>query len=163
MIEIYKNIYVGNEEDYYSIANNNGWAIVHACKDPFHREALGYVGRGAPKNHAEYFIAIRGNRIIMNIVDVDDPRFFEKERMIDIALDFAKEKYINYHVLFHCNQGESRGPSIALLFLATRLDTISNASYFSAETEFLKLYPNFKPKPGIRHHLINKWNEYCSK
>ena len=49
MIEVTRNLFVGNEEDYNRIQHESDWAIVHACKEPYHRIAVGYSGRGAPK------------------------------------------------------------------------------------------------------------------
>lgn len=63
MIEIHTNLYVGNETDYeHKVKNQEGWDVIHACKEPYHREALGYSGRGAPKAHPEYLMAKRENR-----------------------------------------------------------------------------------------------------
>lgn len=74
MIEIAKNIYVGNEADYEMCVQGNAeWAIVHACKEPYHRQAVGYSGRACSKLHPEYLFAERGNRIMLNLVDVEDP------------------------------------------------------------------------------------------
>ena len=115
MIKVDNNLFVGDERDYeFNVSRQDGWAIVHACKDPYHRQALGYRTRGAPKDHPEYLVARRGNRLILNIVDANDPSFFAKE-MIDQALDFIDKSLSNgKKVLVHCNQGESRSPSIAL-------------------------------------------------
>jgi hypothetical protein len=51
MIEIHPNLYIGNEHDYeFNVRRESGWCIVHACKEPYHRQALGYTGRAAPKS-----------------------------------------------------------------------------------------------------------------
>ena len=44
-----------------------------------HRDALGYSGKAAPKGHPEYLLARRENRLILNLVDANDPRLFAKE------------------------------------------------------------------------------------
>lgn len=113
MIEVHPKLFVGNQDDYdYNVSRQTGWATVHACKEPYHRQALGYSGRGAPKTHPEYLIARRGNRLILNMVDTDNPLFFDKG-MIGQALDFIAQKRSNeLNVLVHCNQGKSRGPSL---------------------------------------------------
>jgi predicted protein tyrosine phosphatase len=140
-----------------------GWAVVHACKEPYHRQALGYLGRGAPKEHPEYLIAQRGDRLILNIVDVDNPAFFNKA-MIDTALDFIDEALgRDMKVLVHCNVGESRSPSIALLYLACRAKVLSRESFLEAEEEFRRLYPAYNPRAGIRGHLQQNWHLYCSQ
>jgi hypothetical protein len=164
MIEVHSNLFVGNQADYdYDVAQQEGWAVVHACKEPYHRQALGYSGRGAPKDHPEYLVARRGNRLFLNIVDANNPAFFAKE-MIDAALNFIGEALANgLKVLVHCNQGESRSPSIALLYMAARLGALPTESLEAAEAQFRAIYPDYYPKPGIRGHLREYWEQYCSE
>ena len=51
MIEIYPNLYIGHQGDYeYLVQGQDGWAVVHACKEPYHRDLLGYTTQGAPMN-----------------------------------------------------------------------------------------------------------------
>ena len=162
MIEVYSKLFVGNQQDYdYSVSGQVGWAVVHACKEPYHRQALGYIGRAAPNTHPEYLIARRGNRLILNLVDADNPMFFNKG-MISQSLDFIDQQRTDgLNVLVHCNLGESRGPAIALVYMAARLRVLPIDSLENAEREFCKLYPNYNPKPGIRGHLRQYWREYC--
>lgn len=72
MIEVKSNLFVGSQDDEAAIRGQGGWFVVHACKEPYHRQALGYSGRGAPKDHPEYLIARREGRLILNLVDVDN-------------------------------------------------------------------------------------------
>ena len=155
-------IFVGNQADYENtVAFQEGWMILHACKEPYHREALGYKGRAAPRTHPEYLIARRGNRLILNMVDVSNPNYFDKE-MIDAGLNFIDEAIQkSMKILIHCNQGESRAPSIALLYLATRVGSLPIESLQIAEAEFRKIYPEYDPKPGIYGFLELNWRNYC--
>ena len=164
MIEVDNDLFVGDERDYeFNVSRQEGWAVVHACKEPYHRQALGYSSRGAPKNHPEYLVARRGDRLILNMVDANDPTFFAKE-MIDQALDFIDE-YLSKgeRVLVHCNQGESRSPSIALIYLASRTGVLPKDSLEEAETKFTTLYPRYNPKPGLREHIRQNWAQYCNR
>lgn len=162
MIEVYPNLFVGNQGDYdYDVSEQTGWAVVHACKEPYHRRTLGYPGQGAPRNHPEYLVARRDDRLIMNIVDAPNPAFFAKE-MIDQALDFIDEALArNLKVLVHCNLGESRSPSIALLYLASRKKTLPSESLEVAEAAFRQVYPGYNPNLGIRGYILQNWNSYC--
>ena len=46
MIEIHQNLFVGDASDYEQIVRwEDGWRVVHACREPYHRKALGYTGR----------------------------------------------------------------------------------------------------------------------
>jgi len=70
MIEVHPNLWIGDEHDYSRhVRAESGWSVVHACKEPFHRQALGYTGRAVSKNHSEYLIARRERRLILNLVD----------------------------------------------------------------------------------------------
>lgn len=164
MIEILTNLYIGNQDDYErNVKLQAGWAIVHACKEPYHRQALGYKGRAVDKNHPEYLIARRGNRLILNLVDVDNPEYISKE-ILDTALDFINENLTkNSKVLVHCNQGQSRSASIGLLYLVKFTDIIKSADFIEAEKEYLDLYPSYNPANGIRTFMLRNWNNYRNK
>ena len=153
-------IYIGTEQDYESFVKYQpDWYVVHACKDPYHRQLLGYKGRGAPKDNPEYLKARRGNRLFLNLVDVEDPAYVSKE-IIDVALSFIDEAVASgKNCLIHCNQGESRSPSIGLLYLASK-KKIPNASLLEAEAAFRTLYPMYNPKGGMRGFMESHWNEY---
>ncbi|MDR1908375.1 MAG: dual specificity protein phosphatase family protein [Spirochaetaceae bacterium] len=121
MIEIYHNLFIGAEQDYESkVSGRPDWFVVHACKESYHRRLLDYTGRGAPKEHPEYLIARRSNILFLNLADADDPAYIPKE-IIDSALNFIDEALSNDNpCLVHCNQGESRSPSIGLLYLVSQ-------------------------------------------
>ena len=160
MIEIYPNLWVGSERDFeIDVKGELDWYIVHACKEPYHRQLLGYTGRGAPKDHPEYLMARRNNRLYLNLVDAPSPIFFDKT-IIDTALDLIHEGLENNRkVLVHCNLGESRSPSIGLLYLAVYTSQLPK-TFLDAETEFLRIYPNYNPGNGIRGFMQNNWDDY---
>lgn len=162
MIEVHQNLFVGNLSDYdFEVSVQDGWAVVHACKEPYHRRFLNYKTRGAPKGD-EYYLAQRGDRLALNIVDAPDPAFFSKDEMIIPALDFIDDALSRgLKVLVHCNQGESRGPSIALLYMAARLGALPSESLEAAEEKFRSIYHFYNPKFGLREHLRQNWMSYC--
>jgi hypothetical protein len=138
----------------YEANKQKDYSFVQACKDPYHRQAVKYTGRGCPKDSPEYLYAVRGNRFIMNIVDADDPSFF-KDEMIDSAIKFINNS--TCPVMVHCNEGKSRGPSIALLYL------VKNGTITGTTEEifgkFRQFCPEYSPKEGIylyARHRINK-------
>ena len=163
MVEIYPNLFIGSEQDYEGkIKGKEGWWVVHACKEPYHRQALGYRTRGAPKDHPEYLVARRGHRLILNLVDASNPAYIPKE-IIDAALEFIDQGIREgKQVLVHCNQGESRSPSIGLLYLAAFTDVIPSASLCEAEEAFLQIYPYYRPGKGMRGFLVQHWETYCA-
>lgn len=164
MIEIYPNIFVGNDKDaldLFALGDefDKNWYALHAAKERWHRQFVGYSGRGAPKYHPEYLAARLDKRMALNIVDAKSPEFFSKE-MITAGLDFLEEGYkAGKKLLINCNQGESRGPSLAMLFVFKRI-LKNNATFEEAEAEMKKVYPAYNPGEGIRGHLMQFWGEY---
>lgn len=158
MKEIFPNLFVGSEEDYNRIKNDlKGWYIIHACKEPFHRRALGYKGRGAPKDHPEYLIAERDGRLILNLVDADDPAYIPKE-IIDKALETIDREISSSKILLHCNQGMSRSAVIGMLFLHSK--GLLPDDFYEAEKKFLEIYPFYAPNNGMRMYALNNWDNY---
>jgi len=162
MIEIHPNLYVGNQDAFdYQVKGQDGWAVVHACKEPYHRQLLGYSKRGAPKDHPDYFFAERGNRLYLNLVDAPDPAFIRQE-IIDKALAFIHEKLAEgLKVLVHCNQGESRSPGIGFLYLLCHTDALPRTSLDDALARFRQIYPTFHPGRGISGFIAMHWAEYA--
>jgi hypothetical protein len=161
MIEVYPSIFIGSWLDYEKfVSGQSGWAVVHACKQ-YHRIAVGYRRWNAPRQHPEYLLARRENRIMLCLLDLPVPIFIKKE-MIDQTLDFIDEAYNSgLKVLIHCMAGRSRSPSIAMLYLATRLHVLSTESFEVAEKQFRCVYPHYHPNMGIREHLRRNWLLYC--
>ena len=164
MVEVYPNLYIGNQEDYdRNVAHRQGWRVVHACKEPYHRQALGYRGRAAPKDHPEYLIARRVYLLILNLVDAPNPEFFSSE-IFDAALDFIHEGLSSgQKVLVHCNKGESRSSGIALLYLAVFTNAIPSETITEAEEAFSEIYPQHNPSAGVRGFLQQNWDYYQRK
>ncbi len=72
---------------------------------------------------------------------------------------FAQKHYSEgKNLLIHCNLGESRSPSLALLFMAKSLHAISDRSYEEARREFLGSYPRYTPGMGIYRYFAVNWN-----
>jgi predicted protein tyrosine phosphatase len=164
MIEVIPGLFVGTQLDWTDTVHGGdnhpkkGWSVVHACKEPHHREALRYSSRGAPRDDPEYLIARRDNRLILNLIDADDVRYVPKE-IIDAALEFIGiELSRGQKVLVHCNQGASRAPAIALTYMSTigRLPS----DYAEALTAFKALYPPYAPAQGIADFTSMNWGDY---
>ena len=146
MKEIYKNLWVGNEDDVVK-AREKGYAIVSACKDGIssHRQLLEYTSMGAPKG-GEYLVARRPNHLYLNLIDGENPEFIP-DKLINAALSFISEHLEkNRPVLVHCVEGKSRGPSIAMLWLV--LNGLLPAE--GAFRKFKQLYPDYSPSAGIK-------------
>ena len=162
MIEVCVNLFVGSERDEASIRGQPGWFVVHACKEPYHRQALGYRSQGAPKHHPEYLIAKRTGRLILNLVDAPDVSYIPPE-IIDAALAAIEQNIISSKVLVHCNLGQSRSPGIAFLYLVRRSSLFAGQNHGDAMLQFRRLYPAFAPAKGMADYIRLNWSKYASR
>ena len=154
MIEVAPGLWVGSEAALAEIEQPDDWFIVHAAKDPWHREAVGYSGRAAPKDHPEYLFARRANRLALNLVDTPDPAFVAPA-LIEAALLFIEEgRGLGCPVLIHCNQGRSRSATLAMMHLAPML----GPDFEAAEWKMRRLYPDYAPAPGIQAFAAGNWD-----
>lgn len=155
MIEVYPRLNVGDEMS--CRAGSPELAVVHACKSPCHQRAVGYHGN-LPALHQHYLSLERRDDLFLNLIDPPKPLF--RLESFDCFLAFAAARYDSGSaLLIHCNQGESRAPSLALLFLAKRLRTIPAESFWKAKEAFARLYPAYRPGTGIRQFFADHWAE----
>ncbi len=156
MFEVRKCLFIGNEHDCRS--GDEDWTIVHACKHPCHQRAVGYSGN-LSSSHPNYLVLERKDDLFLNIIDPPGPLFMPQ--LFISFLEFSSKHWENEkQILIHCNQGESRAPTLAMMFMAKHLEEIPNSSYSEARIEFEKLYPGYKPGKGIQIYLNQKWHEF---
>lgn len=144
----------GNESD-CTHATDGSLAVVHACKHPCHRYAVGYTNT-LPKTHANYLVLERGHHLYLNLIDPPQPLFMMPS--FDAFLRFVDREIAERPVLIHCNQGESRAPSLTLLYMAKRLTLLPNDSYGSAASAFRQKYM-YNPGCGIETWLTTNWSK----
>uniref|UniRef100_A6W323 Dual specificity protein phosphatase n=1 Tax=Marinomonas sp. (strain MWYL1) TaxID=400668 RepID=A6W323_MARMS len=159
MIEVCHNLFVGNDTDAKKVLSLDGWFIVHACKEPYHRQALGYISHAAPKTDPEYLIAKRENRLILNLVDAPNPAYIPKEVM-GAAVEAIATNIGSKKVLVHCNKGMSRSPTIAFLYLLKHSKVLDSADLANALNQFKFLYPPYQPAGGVAGFVEMYWRDY---
>ena len=153
MIEVHPRLHVGDLAS--CRAATGDWAIVHACKSPCHQSAVGYKGN-LPKEHPSYLALRKEGALFLNLIDPPVPLF--QLESFEVFLGFASEQWdAGKSLLIHCNQGESRAPSLALLLLAFRLGIIPNNTFGQARDAFQLLYPKYSPGAGIEQFLTLQW------
>lgn len=133
-----------------------GKAVVHACKAPCHKSAVRYFGKSIPENHPNFLFLEREKNLYLNMIDPDVPLF--RMESFTKFLDFAQRHIKEREVIIHCNRGESRAPSLALLFMAKRLKSLPAESYDAAASEFASKFPCC-PSSGIQLWLREHWSE----
>ena len=160
MRKVIDGLYVGTANEYENIKNDDSFYFVQACKYPYHRNTVGYLGKSCPINHPEYLYAIRDNRIVLNLIDANTIEYIPKE-IIDIALQKIHENIKNGKKVFcHCNLGISRSPSICILYLRSigffeGKNAIESILYFKNN-----ILENYSPNKGILDFVIKYWNDY---
>ena len=165
MKEIYSNVFIGNEQDYYTIQHQTNWAVLHCCKNPFHCQFVGYRGNLSP-THPDYALKRRGNEMALNLVDME--RFSENyldfnKKMFTTAFAFLDEyREQNYKLLIHCNQGESRAPTLGMLY-AARLGAFGYANFETSVQQLRSAYPWYNPKNNIFLTVKSLWNDFVKK
>jgi hypothetical protein len=103
----------------------------------------------------------KGNLMALNLLDLDDPNFIPTE-MIRKGLQFVHERLqAGDKVLIACNQGHSRGPTVALMYLRS----IGEMPYhfIGAERVFRTLYPPYSPAQGIRQYARSHWDSLADQ
>lgn len=153
--EVIPNLLFGNESACTHQADGSV-AVVHACKEPCHRRAVGYTQRSLPKNHPNYLVFETDYHLFLNLIDPPLPLFMLPS--FEAFFAFVDKHIDERRVIVHCNQGESRAPSLALLYAAKRADRFPDDSYGAAALAFRKEYP-YNPGRGIQTWLAAHWGE----
>lgn len=131
-------------------------AVVHACKDPCHRKAVAYAEKSLPTDHPDYLAAERGHHLYLNLIDPPIPLFKRESFLMFLA--FVDKHIRERPVVIHCNHGESRAPSLALLYMAKRLGTLPASSYQLAAVAFRAIGFPYRPGEGIEKFLKDNWD-----
>jgi hypothetical protein len=155
MIEVHERVLIGTDLECRS--GDSVWAVVHACKNPCHQRAVGYHG-SLQKDHPNYLILERNNDLYLNMIDPPQPLFMLP--LFTSFMSFASRHWDDGHyLLIHCNQGESRAPSLAMLLLAKHIGIISASSFDDAKRDFVVICPTYTPGLGIQSYLRQHWSE----
>jgi predicted protein tyrosine phosphatase len=95
----------------------------------------------------------------MNLIDPPRPLFMQES--FDRYLRFAiRHRQDGASLLIHCNKGESRAPSLALLLLTKHVGLIKGDSFDDAKKHFTKIYPEYLPGIGIQTFLRENWAKF---
>lgn len=136
MVEVYPNLFVGNQGDCKKMDY-----IVHACKT-CHKKVLGYKTPAAPKN--EYYLSTtKDSQLYLNLIDADY-NYIPKQILME-SIEYIG-KNIGNKVLVHCDLGVSRSPSIAFMYMMS-IGFPFDMDYFRF------IYPNYNPNSGMLQHV----------
>ncbi len=156
-MKIFNNLFLGSDHE---CKTGNFEAIIHACKT-CHQKALNYT-KSLPSSHPNYLIFLDKDHLHLNLVDM--PREFSPlytNPIMKAAIRFIESNISSKQILIHCNQGMSRSPSIAMLYLAKK-SVISKVSYDEAKKDFVKIYNQYLPGNGIEIYMRRNWEQLVS-
>ena len=151
-------LYVGTKEEYHK-AKNDGMKIVCALNRAkgfvTHQSVVGWQGRGCDKSSPYYLFKETQDAIYLNMIDGDDPKYVNNG-MINPALDFIHRNLdTGKKVFVYCSLGESRSPSIALMYM------LEYGLIEKGPDVFLEFrsnyYPKFQPKNGNALYIKSRW------
>lgn len=149
-------------DEYNEECGGAKYLTVHACKEPAHRERVGYTTRGAPKGKDYLYVYDVGeNRrdLYLNLVDGRSMANMPLE-IFETAIDVISEGIKDgFEIVVYCNKGESRSPGIVLLYyIMTNKDFIID-DYDSLEDIIWwfkdEYYPGIKLGRGMYEVLMD--------
>jgi hypothetical protein len=153
MVKVHDRLYIGDLT--VCRIGSAELVVVHACKSPCHQRSVGYTG-SLSSQHSNYLFLARPYDLYLNIIDPPVP-LFQRESFTQF-LEFAGKHYDSGgSLLIHCNQGESRAPTLALVFLTKHLKAIPGDSFSAAKEAFTSLYVGYRPGLGIQKFLETNW------
>src|SRR5690606_1808120 len=107
-----------------------------------------------PNTHPNYLVYRSDSHLYLNIIDPPVPLF--KLDLFRESIAFIDEYMGVRNILVHCNQAQSRSPSICLIYLAV-IGVVPANTYREAAEAFLALYPAYSPGQGIQKYLDTNW------
>lgn len=159
MQNVLGNLYVGGDTDYERLKDKDGWSFLRCCKNGpgGHKETVGYKGNAAPKG-PDYLVAVKGNRMALNFIDAMDPHYIPEE-MVKRGIQYVDQRLqAGDKVLVACNQGHSRGPTAAMLYLRSIGELPGN--FHRGEHVFRTLYHEYEPGDGVRTFARQHWSAF---
>lgn len=154
---IINGIYVGDSQAYDTVRANPEWSYCLAAQT-WHREHLGYTGRGAPKDSPHYLWHEDGHTLRLNLVDADQMKYID-DRVVEKALVWCLGEYGQHRTVgIFCDKGQSRSPTLAIMLLR-RLGTINDLSVGAAMASMDHvLEGGYRPNNGMQEYLRRWWD-----
>lgn len=150
-------LYVGTKEE-ARLAFSQGMKVVIALNRAkgfiTHQSIVGWSGRGCNKDNPYYLFKVTDEYIALNLIDTEKSEYINEE-LIDNALAFIDTNLKKGEKVFiYCSLGESRSPSIALMYLLHYQNFGSPNSINRFKQDY---YPKYSPKLGFINYIKNRW------
>ena len=160
MKQVADGLYVGTVRDVLPDAASE-WSLVSTTQT-IHYQLLGWDRKfNKPvRDHPNYIVLELEHHLSLNWVD-GGPHLYEWSgpATFNHVLDFIDQEFSEgRNVLVRCDQGHSRSPSIALLYMSKRMKLLPIDSFLSAREAFETVYPDYRPG-GIAEYISAAWTE----
>lgn len=152
-------IYIGVKEE-YGLAINRSMKIICALNRSkgfvTHQSVVGWEGRGCNPLSPYYLYMRDYDAIYLNMIDGDKPEYVS-DIMVNAALNFI-DHWIGggSEVFIYCSLGESRAPSIALMYLLENNLIERSENTFKIFKE--KYCRSYNPRCGNLLYIKKRWN-----
>ena len=162
MLKVHENISVGMIRVWDLFRGKKAGESLLNLSSKYHYKLLGWTKGFNYQDDPNYIMLYQDGLLSVNWVDAD-ARFYDWKgqgvQVFNAILDFiGKELEYNSKVYICCDKGQSRSPSVALLYLAKRLHVLPDTSFEEAREKFLLLYPMYNPG-GIKDFISEHWEE----
>jgi intein/homing endonuclease len=126
--------------------------IVHGCKTCHQAKA----GKLSPTDK-RYLSFVEQGDLYLNLIDATTAYF--QTQSFTAFLRFARDNWLDDRpITIHCDQGRSRAPMLAVLFMAKVLEIIPNTSLDDAMDAFEAQHGKLEPSEGIETYLRKNWH-----
>lgn len=173
MIEITPKLYIGTTDEIAAVLDFKIVNLAHTFHYDLHHWKL--RDKSVDRSSDPCYILHTDPRILsLNWID-GEAKYFdyngEGVRNVQKALSFIDKFLGPFNVLITCNKGQSRSPSLGMVYLAKCTNELSERvtsddgfvyskpTYQEARERFMKLYPFYLPGQGITQFLIEHWHE----
>ena len=165
MYKIINNLYVGPVST-VPFGKECGFSILGCCKYPLHQRNAQLRGMDRPgylkicKSEKEYYYAERDHALYCNLIDADSMEYIP-DVIIERALKFIADEIADGRkVLAVCNNGVSRSPSIALMYLIKKGYFSGCYTFDEVLKVFCKKYPLYSPNKGMYDYTKRFFEKY---
>lgn len=135
IVKVAENLFIGDMDACERLADE---AVIHACKTPCF-----------PARVPDFNVVETELDLYLKIIDPDKPMFTPD--LFIASIRFIKKHIKERNVVIHCNKGQSRSASIAMLYL------FGKETYRDAQDMIEEIYPYYQPSLGIDIYLENNW------
>lgn len=161
MIEVAPRIFIAKEEEIADLTPSE-YSLL-SLASTFHYQMHSWKKGENHKDDPCYVMCAHGSQIL-SINWVDGPSHLYDwqgkgvEVMQKILTWIEYQLDHNRQVIISCNQGVSRSPTIALLYMSKVLHLLPSNSFPKASSAFQKLYEEYNPG-GIAGFVNEHWHE----